>query len=245
MKLQDPCGQCDQCVLVSVSEVAIRAMNKRIVDDERTNAMSVLLNSAMIHARHIVVDDMHDVANVDATSTDARSHEDGGSASTEGAHCSLTLKLSAVRMHGSAREVFVEKEVIDFIGSTLRVNEDDGTRWRKGIENVSQELTLVLGLDLVDSLENVGMGAANASHVDLCVTGSQVLPSQVAKSLREGRGKEHVLYVALFLFWTMALASLQLSRVKSATILPPPVMMVPMLSTQLSVSSSSASSRTK
>ena len=56
-----------------------------MVEHERqTNTMNIFFDSAMIHARKVVIDNMHYIADVKATTGDLGSNEDRAFSGTEG-----------------------------------------------------------------------------------------------------------------------------------------------------------------
>ena len=63
--------------------------------------------------------------------------------------CVLTFALSTICMDGRARVVEIEQVIINEVGRTLRVDEDDGTSRRRRLEKVREALLLTrfLGKD--------------------------------------------------------------------------------------------------
>lgn len=168
--------------------------------------MGVFLNATVSHGGQIVVDDMNDVANIDATRRDRRSDQDGSSARSEGAHGVLTLTLRALRVDGGARHALVEQEVVQLISSAARVDEDDGTSGWHAVQEIDTGLALGGSLNVHDNLANVAVGAASTTNLEADVLSGQVGASQLAQILGEGGREQHVLNVANFLFCYTVLA---------------------------------------
>lgn len=89
--------------------------------------MGVFFNTAVFHGRKVVVDDVHDVLDVDTASSDTSCDEDGSLSRTERTKSSFTLGLAAITVHGCHRETHVVEEVIEVVDFRTTVAEDDGT----------------------------------------------------------------------------------------------------------------------
>jgi hypothetical protein len=162
-----------------------------------TNAMNVFLNTTMIHAREIVIDDMHNITHIDTTSSDACGDEDRSSSFAEGSHGILTLALSTIGVHRRARHIIVEQEIIQFVGHSLAVDEDDGSRWLDGLEDVEQGFSLQFWVDKYDILLDVLMSTSDAPDFDTNVGLGKMGLSELSNRSGERRGKEHILHIAI------------------------------------------------
>lgn len=174
--------------------------------------MSVLLNAAVIHAGKVVVDDMLDVADINAASSDTSGHQDGTLSGAEGTHGSLALQLGTVSVHRRAGEAHVVEEVVNLIGGALRVDEDNGTAGGNALERRDQLGTLDLGRDQFNTLEDVAVGASNAADIDLRMANVQVLASHLAQFEGERGREEHVLDVAGLLVYNELLVGEETSE---------------------------------
>lgn len=103
------------------------------------NSMRILLNAAVIHRRKRVVDDMHDIPDVDTSRRDASRNENRVFAAAEAPHGRFALHLSTVAMHRSAGQADVVEVIINLIALALGVDEDDGSSRRQLISGVSNE----------------------------------------------------------------------------------------------------------
>lgn len=150
-----------------------------------TNAVGVLFNAAVIHARQIVVHNVDNVANINATSRNASGNEDGRLASTEGTHGILTLTLSTISVDGSTGHALVEQEIVKLVGCALAVHENYGAGRRHGVQKVKNSLTLHRWLNCHNFLTNVRMSAASTADTEADVFGGQVCNCQLPQGLGE------------------------------------------------------------
>lgn len=162
--------------------------------------MRVLLDTAVVERRELKVDDVHDVANVDAASADTRGNQNGGLASAEGAHGGLTVLLRALTMDGNDREAGVPKVVIEAVDLVAAVGKNDGAHASHLLEKLEKKSTLLGTVSLNDTLLNVTSRAAGAANTEADVRLSKVLASQVAGLLGEGGREQAELDRALVLF---------------------------------------------
>lgn len=88
--------------------------------------MRVLFNATMVHGRQIVVDHMHDVFHVDASSRDTGRHENGSLAGTERPHGSFTFDLRTVTVNRSHRKMHVVEEIVEIVRFLATVHKDNG-----------------------------------------------------------------------------------------------------------------------
>ncbi|KAI6767232.1 hypothetical protein HG531_011592 [Fusarium graminearum] len=98
--------------------------------------------------REIVVDDVSDVRDIQTSSGNSSSNQDGASTVTEELESTLTLTLSTVTVNGGSREVLVDEE-----GETVGV----------GVENVQKDGSLVNILDVLNLLSNVLRGGTDTT----------------------------------------------------------------------------------
>lgn len=120
----------------------------------------------MVDGREIVVDDVLHIADVNTTGRHAGGDEDGGNAGAEGSHGSLPLLLGAIRVHGSAREAFMEEEVVQLVSHAFIVDEDDGPARLQRAQEVLNGLALQIRLDVDDFLLDVCMSATGAANAE-------------------------------------------------------------------------------
>lgn len=111
-----------------------------------TNAVNVFVNAAVKHVWKVVVDDVHDVANVKTAGRDTSSDEDGTLAGAErtatmkSEACGdvgridsqriLTFALSTIRVNRGCWHSEIEQEVIKEVDTLLGVAEDECARGR-------------------------------------------------------------------------------------------------------------------
>ncbi|KAG7117700.1 hypothetical protein HYQ46_011082 [Verticillium longisporum] len=92
-------------LLVGLEETrAVVSKRKAIVRISRhTNSVDILLDSTMIDRGKIVIDNVVDVAYINAAGHDTSCNENGRGSGAERTHGALTFELGAIRVHGSAR----------------------------------------------------------------------------------------------------------------------------------------------
>lgn len=156
----------------------------------------------MIHRGQVVVDDVHDVANINATSRHTSGDQNGPLAAAEATHGSLALALVAVCVHRGARHTQVVEVVIHLLGGALRVDEDDGTSRRQRPHEINQRLFLEGRVDVDDVLLDVPMGAASAADAESNMSLGQMRLGQVTSTLRKRGGEQHVVDVPFFLLYS-------------------------------------------
>lgn len=128
--------------------------------------MSVLFNPSVVHGWKIIVDNMHDILNINTASRDSGGDQDGSIASTERAHGSLTFLLSAVTVHGGDGELHVEQEVIKIVGLLPTVHKDNGSNSRHLRKETEKKVSLFMALGLDDDLLDVLSGAAGTTNTE-------------------------------------------------------------------------------
>jgi hypothetical protein len=168
--------------------------------EDLTNSVGVLLNPTMLHGREVVVDNVHDIANIDATASDtSRCDQHRTGASTEGAHRCLPLLLGAISMEPSARDSLVEQKVVNLINSAPAVGKNDRSGGRKRHEKIEEGRLLQGRVHHDDVLLDVPVGTAGAADADADMGRLQVLLGRVPEILGERGGEEHVLNLAILL----------------------------------------------
>ena len=179
----------------------VKRGGKASVSDTASTADAVgILLDAAIHGRgQVEIDDVQDVAHINAASGDAGGDQHGGPSGTEGAHGSLTLPLGSVAVHADTGDSLVEQEIVELISSALVVDEDDGASRRHRVQQVETSLLLQVRLNPDDVLFDVCMGAAGTSNAKTHVVVSQMGPGKVAGRLGEGGREQHVFDVAFLL----------------------------------------------
>ena len=55
-----------------------------MINDKHTNSVNIFVNAVVVHARQVIVDNVHDVADIKTTRGDRSSNEDGAFTSSEG-----------------------------------------------------------------------------------------------------------------------------------------------------------------
>jgi hypothetical protein len=166
-----------------------------------TDTMSVLFNTAILRRWEVVVDDMHNIMNVETTGRDASSNQDGVLSQTERPDTVLTLPLGTIAVDRHTRKVLVEQEIIQLISSALAVDKDNCTRRRSRQEQVLNRTTLHGRLHKHNILLNIKMGAARTPDSNTDVNVGEVLLGKIPSRLREGSRKQEVLDVTLFLIY--------------------------------------------
>ena len=162
--------------------------------------MSVLLNAAMVNRGKVVVDDVHDIAHIDAAGGDTGRNENRALPGAESAHRGLTLNLVSLAVHGSARHALTKEEVVNFLHRASRVGEDDGPRRRQRLDQVDQRLSLQVRLNPNDVLFDVPVRTAGAANPKTNMSIREMGFGEIPSSLGEGGGKEEVVDVAFLLF---------------------------------------------
>jgi hypothetical protein len=145
--------------------------------------VDVLGNTIVLSGWQVVVDDVLDVGDIETTSSNAGSDQDGTATGTEGStrgllvadrgmrsamdlQSILTLTLGTVGVDRSDRQTLVVKEVVDHVALDLGVGKDQGALGAVGEDQVEQSLALGALLDEDDLLLDVLMSAADAADLD-------------------------------------------------------------------------------
>jgi hypothetical protein len=145
--------------------------------------VDILGNTIVLSGWQVVVDDVFDVGNIETTSSNAGSDQDGAFTGTEGATRSLlvanrglrsamdlqsilTLTLGTVGVDRSDRQTLVVEEVVDHVALDLGVGEDQGALGAVGEDQVEQSLAFGALFDEDDLLLDVLMSATDAADLD-------------------------------------------------------------------------------
>lgn len=102
-------------------------------------------------------------------------------------------------MDGCTRHTLVEEEIIEVIGSTLAVDEDDCARWCLVHQQVIKGLLLCLRGDVDYLLVDILMCATNAANTDANMILAEMLLCQITNGLWKSCRKQQVGNVALLL----------------------------------------------
>jgi hypothetical protein len=167
--------------------------------DKLTNAMSVFLNAAMVNRWKVVVDDVHDIAHIDAAGGDTSRNEDRALSAAESAHRGFTLHLVPLAVHGSAGHALTEEEVVNLLNRASRVGEDNGPRRRQRLDQVDQRLPLQVRLNPDDVLLDVAVRTASATNPKANMSIREMGFGEIPSTLRERGGKEEVVDIAFLL----------------------------------------------
>lgn len=159
---------------------------KRCVDFWPTNSVDIFLDSTMVDGRKLVIDNVHDVADVYPTSTDTSGNENWRVACSETSHSSLPVPLSAVAVNRDDRQLGVPEKVVQIVDLYAAVDKDDSANTRHLLEKVDQGISLATAVNLDDILLNVCSGTSSSTHAKSNMRLSEVLLGQFASFSGEG-----------------------------------------------------------
>lgn len=128
-----------------------------------TDAMNVVVNVG----GKVVVDNVHDVGDVEATGGDGGGDEDGANTGTEGLEGLFTLGLGAVTVDAGAHEAGVVEEIVEELGVALGLHkyQSQGLGITGGLaKDIDEGATLLVLFDEKDLLDNVLTGGTNTAH---------------------------------------------------------------------------------
>lgn len=171
----------------------------------------------MVHRRQVVIDYVHDVAHVDATSRDSSGNQNRRGASTERPHGRLAVKLGPITVDGGDWQLHVEQEIVQTINFLAAVGKDDGANAVHLIQQLEKKVSLLMGLRLHDKLLDVFRGAASAANAEADVSSGQVVLGQVTSFLGKGGREQAVFDVALILVWNGQSSSQTGQKTKTKT----------------------------
>jgi hypothetical protein len=125
-----------------------------------TNSVGVLGNVR----GQVVKDDVSDIGNVETTGGNSSGNKDGATAGTEAIESGLTLTLGTVTVDSGGAVALRAKEITKLVGHTLGLDEDkDETSRRLGEEKVKEQGSLVVVVDILDTLGDVLGSRSNTS----------------------------------------------------------------------------------
>ena len=125
-----------------------------------TNTVDVVVDVR----RKIVVDDVSHIGDVEATSSDCSSHQNGSTSRAESLQCRLTLALRPIAVNRRGGNVVGVEEVRKHIRHALRLNEHErqaSLALRR--KDVQEDRTLVVVLDVFDLLGDVLRSGTNTA----------------------------------------------------------------------------------
>jgi hypothetical protein len=112
----------------------------------------------------VVQDDVHNVGDIETTSGDGGGNKDGSSTRLEHGQGVFTFTLSPVSVNRGSGEPLVAQEVAEHVGHTLGLDKDqDETSGGLGVEDVEQQGSLILVVDVLDVLLDVLRGRTDSS----------------------------------------------------------------------------------
>lgn len=160
----------------------------------------------MFHGRQVIVDDMHDITDVNTTGAHSGGDENRSVPRAEGTHGILALILGSVGMHRSDRQAGVVQEVVEVVSFTAAVHKNDGANTVHFLENLEQKVSLLTALSLMHYLLDVRSSTSDTADTEADMVGRQVLLGEVSGLLGEGGREEAKLDVASVLFYKRRLA---------------------------------------
>lgn len=187
-----------------------------------TNAVGVLFNASIVNGGKVVVDDVHDITNVDTSRADTSGNEDGSVTRSKGSHGGLSLLLGTFAVDGSDWELEIEEEIIKVIGFDTTVDKNDGSHSMHLLEEANEDVTLFVSLGLQDDLLDVGSSASGTTNTEANMRCAEVLLGKVTSVLGESRGEKAILDIALILLCTQCKPMVN-SDEDYTWYLPPPV----------------------
>lgn len=108
----------------------------------------------------------HLLVDVQTSSRNAGSDHNRHLSGTECTNRILAFELRTIGMNGGAWKVHVEQAIIQFISSSLRIDEDDGTARRCRKKQFNKSRSLSVCLDKLNILLNVGMGRTSTANAN-------------------------------------------------------------------------------
>lgn len=84
-----------------------------------TDSVGILFNATVIHAGQVIIDDVHNISDVNATGGDTSGDQDWCLACAESTHGILSLTLSTVRVNRRAGHALVEEIIVQLVSGAL------------------------------------------------------------------------------------------------------------------------------
>ena len=209
--------------------------------------MNIFLDASMLHRGKIVVDDVTDVAHINATGREPGRNHDGRFARAEATQCSFPLNLHSIGVHRHTWHVQVEKVIVQLVRHALPIDKDDGTARTDRVEGRHQSVTLQVGIDLQNLLLNIDVSTPGPADAEADMVARQVLLGKIPEGLGERGREQHVpdvRFVLVCVFTVNSLPSQHDAQTGLGRNVLPPAKIPFMTSPQSAWSISSASSMT-
>jgi hypothetical protein len=105
--------------------------------------------------RHVVVDDVRDLVNVDAASDNVGGDEHAGVATLEAVERPLALRLATVAVNSGRRDARLLQNAMHAVGTVLGAREDEHTVKVSALEQLNEQVSLLHLVDRVDRLDDL------------------------------------------------------------------------------------------
>lgn len=126
-----------------------------------TNSVNIVVDIG----GQVIVDDVGNIRNIETTGGNSSGNQNWATSATEELQSAFTLALSAVTMDGGCREALVDEEVGQRISHALGLDKNEGkTAGSVGVEDIQEDRTLVMVLDILDLLSDVLRRRPNATN---------------------------------------------------------------------------------
>lgn len=116
-----------------------------------SNPMDIIINIIA----QVIIDDMHDVLDIQSSRGNSGGDQDGAPTGFEGFQGQLAFTLASVAMKGDAGEMFVVKDVVEVVGFAFGVDKDEGARRWLGEEEFFESVFFVVFFYLDHLLHDV------------------------------------------------------------------------------------------
>mmetsp|Transcript_44612 Transcript_44612/g.143900 ORF Transcript_44612/g.143900 Transcript_44612/m.143900 type:complete len:471 (-) Transcript_44612:94-1506(-) len=140
--------------------------------------------------RHVVVDDVLDALDVDAASRDVGRHQNLKLARLEALDRELARRLVLARVDNGGRVAHLVERAREHVAAALAVAKDDDGRRRPVLQQLEQLVLLLVLLEHLDVLRDVGLGGALVADVHKGGLPQVVLRDPLHR--RRHRRREHV-----------------------------------------------------
>lgn len=174
---------------VLVTAVEERSGNTSVTrTTSTTNAVNVVIDVG----GKVIVDDVHDVRDIETTSSDGSSDHNGCATLTECIEGRLTLTLRAITVDGGGGVIVTEQEVGQHVGHALGFDEDEGQSGGLSAEKIKEDGALVVVLNVLDLLRDVLGGGANSADGKEDILLQEILSEHLDISGEGGREHERL-----------------------------------------------------